>query len=335
MSSLVSKVPKCKTTGNKALDNRHEIQRQHLIEGINLLDHFADMRGDLVANMRTMISGREKSSKDDPNLFDDLSTLGRLDEKWVAGFLTAALGTDPDTIARCKSYDSDGLKHILCFLTAAGPLCQVPSECKEKQVLFRVLKKRMEEVCGRANLLKEEGRTFFKPSGALNWKLGVYKLHFGENKLLTAIDHRPTATSMALEGGIGVDDSFELVNNWSDMSAEIAKPGCKARRFKLRDFFAKGAGPNSLAYWSGKAKQFQVMAEEVVQEMELQKAAGSLSQQSEDRVAQALAEQAKRKRELATEKARVALSKRFGDNEKKRRFSLKAQPSDEQPRRTA
>lgn len=152
MSPLAAKVPKPKASGNTALDSKLEIQREHLVDGINLLDHYADLRGDRVATMRRFVSERGQCSGGDEGTFSEVSTFGRLDEALCASVLTDSFGINADTVARCKNYDPDTLRHLMCYLHNIGPLTQVPSECRSKQVLYNVLKHRRAEVGDRVGL---------------------------------------------------------------------------------------------------------------------------------------------------------------------------------------
>lgn len=122
MSPIAAKVPKPKAGGNKALDSKLEIQREHLIEGINLLAHYADLRGDMVATMRRFVSEREQCSGGDEDTFSEVSTFGRLDEAWCASVLTDSFGINADTVARCKNYDPDTLPPLDVRLAQHRPL---------------------------------------------------------------------------------------------------------------------------------------------------------------------------------------------------------------------
>lgn len=209
----------------------------------------------------------------------------------------------------------------MCDLHNIGPLAQVPSECRSKQVLYNVLKHRRAEVGDRLGLANKAGGGFFNKDGALNWKLGVYRMEFTEKKL-SLIEHRPTKSKINIEDAVDVDDSFDLTNNHSDLSAEVSKGDCKARRFKLKDFFSKSEGPNLVPTWTGNASQFQELSTQVADEIAQNKKDSSVSEQNAKKVVVALESRAKEKRMEATKKARAALMQRQQECQKRRTVSL-------------
>lgn len=213
-----------------------------------------EVLGDIVAEMRKFIAERSSPPADMTNCFDDISTFGRLEEKWATGALAEMLKVSAASLAKCKTYDPDSIKHPVCFLHNIGPQAMIPAEFQDKRVLFKLLSNRRASVGGRVRLLKDNSAGFFCRDGSLDWKLGVYDLTFApEGGRLMTVTHRPSKATVEIEDGAGIDDSFDLLNNFSDVSAEVAKGNSKARRFKLKDLFGKQAGPNTMPAWVGKA----------------------------------------------------------------------------------
>lgn len=93
-------------------------------------------------------------------------------------------------------------------------------------------------------------------------------MHFEGDKL-RSITHKPTNTQVMMEGDVGIGPRSNLVHNWNDSQAELQKG--KARRFKLRAFFAKNEGPNSTEPWHGKSKELAAAAAAKKREMALTK----------------------------------------------------------------
>lgn len=138
---------------------------------------------------------------------------------------------------------------------------------------------------------------------------------------MQSITHRPTKTTVTVDGDIGIDSSLVRINNWSDSQAELQKG--KARRFKLRAFFGKREGPNALEPWSGKCKELALLAEAKLTQIRAQAApAGN----NDEAAARTFAEQKELKRKSAMEKAGAVLQARQEEATKRRCISLGQAP---------
>lgn len=175
MSKLADKVPKAKKTGNVSADLRAETNRQHIIDAINLLVLHESLRGDTVAQMRRIVEESTKEASVGEHEWAEVTTLGKMDEVWVAGFISQWTGISSELLAKAKSFDIDGLKQIWCFLVNSSMLTQLPPEFKDKRVALQTLKDMMMAVGNRASLLSNG---FIKSNGECNWLLGVYELNF-------------------------------------------------------------------------------------------------------------------------------------------------------------
>lgn len=305
--------PKAKKTGNMSADLRAETNRQHLIDAINLLVLHENLRGDMVAQMRRLVEDASKSVTVGDHEWAEVTTLARMDEVWMASVISDWTGMKAEALAKTKAFDIDAVKQIWCFLLNASMLTTLPPEFKDKRVALQTLKQRMVACGQRADLVKSG---FIKANGEVNRLLGAYALQFEAGKPKT-ITHRPTKALVSVDSDIGIDSSFVLVHNWNDCQAELQKG--KARRFKLRAFFGKHEGPNSVEPWSGKSKELVAMAAANLREiLDAEAPTGNTNEAA----ARTFAEQKELKRKSATETARLALQARNEEATKWRRISL-------------
>lgn len=293
-----------------------DTSRQHLIDGINILSHYTDMRGDLVAVMRKFVQDSQNNASVGEHFWAEVSVFGRMDETWTAGVIHQVSGLSMATLSKIKEWDADAVRHIWCFLHNATMLTVAPPVCVDKRVMKAVSSKRMADVGERHNILKTKG--FVSASGQVNWLYGVYELGFdAESTRLVSILHRPTLDKCAIDADVGIDSSFDLLFNWSDTQAELQKG--KARRFRLQRFFGRNQGPNKVEQWSGKSKQFLAMAADIAADLERQRPeTGSI----EAAAAEEFQQHIQATRSAATERARQTLTRRMEETNKKRKVTL-------------
>ena len=295
-----------------------------------MLGAFPELRTDLVSSMKKVVRDMAVVTATPEHMFvSDMSTVGQLELTFMSVQITKHLPRlNEAKLASAKAYDPDSVKHVFAWMHHAALGCQLIADCKDKRVMTRVSDARVAAV-GRANTV---GPDFIALGGKINWPGVVYALRFEEPTLtmgpnpqceLLEITHVTSGDVVALEADIGIDSSFDLVNAWSDTLAELQKG--QARRFKVGAFFSKPFRPHWIPSWVGsKCKPLKDTIEKANDEVNVLEAAGRTDTR---RVEQAFENEAKHKREKASQKARNALKERQEESAKKRRFSCHSSPS--------
>lgn len=313
--ALADKVPRAKQTGNMVHDQRAAMDRQHLIDCINMLWYHPIVRGDAAAYLRSQIELAKVKEVAGPDSFDEISQFGKIDETWLASFVASQLGIQVVAIGKAKVTNDRVVRELAQALTNIGPMATVPELCRSKVVMARTLEARIQQVGDRAAIFKESG--LIKPGGVLDWLGGVYGLVFDTKGALVEVLHRPTATKAPFVSEVTVDASWTIVANYDDASARLEKG---KTMYRLRDQFTKKQGPFAEPAWTGKAPKFQETA--AAEDEKIKEACRHESPAAKEQVRQAFVTPLKEKQATQTMRAREKLAERKEESAKRRRVSL-------------
>lgn len=145
-SPLVKKLPMVRRSGNTASDMEAQLERDALIDLLNLahnypteVDHMARYFRDRVKKLYHQANQKES--------FDAISTIGKLDEVWVTSFISSQSDLSVEQVARCKSHDTDALRQMMQFMVVSSQMMKLPLQCIDTVVCNLALAYRVTE-CG-------------------------------------------------------------------------------------------------------------------------------------------------------------------------------------------
>ena len=192
--------------------------------------------------------------------FKTVSTLSKLDEHWACGWLVANSMLTMSGLEMACSKDTDAWRHLLIMALKSLLSVKVPEECREKDVLNKTLKIRLDAL---GNRLREVSDEYFVLNDQPNWKLcGVYCPLFGASDAKAELMlHRPTADRAAIPGHIHITKEFKIWSNWDDMEA-VAVHSSGVGKHTCHEMFAKDKGPFKHSTWKGAEKEFAEMPKE-------------------------------------------------------------------------
>lgn len=251
----------------------------------------------------------------DPGKFENVTSFGKLDSKWLGGWLQHRLAWPSDVFQRAVDHDEDSLKQMLQFLLVVNPQAKLPRSCMDKAVIERLFAERLRE-CGERHQLIANHSEFVASDGRLKWELGLFRFKWAESGEATHVVHLPTKAEVDLSSQATLTKAFEMRAHWGDHCAMAVKG---AARLMLHGLWPEGAGPNAVAQWGLKSsKVLEAASSRIASAIELQR------QNSKASVieVQFTGSRTVAKQTSAAERARVALAKRKAETDSKRRVKL-------------
>lgn len=314
-SSLAGKVPKIRKTGNTARDYELELDRANLVEAISLLERYPAHRASCVAHLRNIIRQNEQVEGHSPDAcFKEVSSLARIDDHWLAAFLSSHSKLSVKEVGLMKTFDAESPKHLMSFAMAASAALKLPDPCIVKSVLNIACSARIAEVGDRLAQFSVGVDACVLPTGQVNWgKCGAYRLVFEGNRAARIV-HRPTTDAFEIDADIHITEDFVLKEFWSDLAASVEKG---PRKYKCADFFPKPTGPHRHKILTGKSDIFHTHVNNAVAKHS--QAQEALAKDTLSCDVQAYSEPMKEKRKEATSRARAALAKSKVERASKRR----------------
>ena len=255
-STLSKKVPAPVRTGNEETDKARKDEFDDLVEVIDILTEFPQLRAQAVRQLRSQLGGlREKIINHGmelvPNAAKTLGQFIKSNEPWCVSWLSHQvpdLSTQQQAIAKDK--DRDAVAQQMFFLLKASGTWQLPPEAKYAAVAHALFNKRVLYVGSRSRLLSGSN-AFVLESGALNWKLGCYEALLHVDGAIVEVLHRPSGVRASVCADEGLDSSWGIANNFCDAHALFVK-GTR-QTVRVDTFFAKKVGPWQHTAWTGKA----------------------------------------------------------------------------------
>lgn len=326
---LADKLPKLKKSGNIALDHKMSLERQNFKDCLDLLWSNMALCGDCASYLRQMVLQRQEESIIGDDGFDQVSVFGRLDETFLAQWVSDRLKVSMGIVGLAKVKEPQFVRQAAQALLNIGQSSKAPELCKQRAVMMASLKRRYDDAGERADLFQNGSKKIVAADGTVNWLHGVYSVTFGEDGAATEVEHRPTRCVIPVPDDIQFNTSFAIVNDWDDSAAQVERGRTK---YRLREMFGKSQGPNLMPTWCGKADGWSTVAAACAAEVQHTMA----KQVAEDAAAaeQSFITPIKAKRAEATAKARTMLAARKQETAKRRKVALSGF-STAQPKRAA
>ena len=314
------RVPAVAKTGDKYRDDELTMQRQHFMKLVSSLWRNPQM----IMQSNSWLEGKLEDMKNQvtEGYFSKVSTLGALDEDWVAKYLTSKLPLNMEQLEAACEYDPEAWTQLLCWMLRATRTLKIPESCRQIAVLVLAFDLRVEAIGCRWLGLKANDMVELS-TGAIKWtNIGVYEVKFNSEKTKAlSVLHRPTQEVAQIPDHVFIDATFSLTFNWLDLGAKVTK---KPADHLLCQFFDDNKGPGVGEVVTGNSKEFNNYATNAVAGVAQGRTNGcrlaSSSSSSSSRTFKASAKAAVKRESM--EKARAALEKKKNDMQNKRRLPL-------------
>ena len=257
---MVAKLPKLIKTGNSELDLENAMERDGVIEVLNLMHTHPKQIDKVVRYYKSAVRNADTSDADD--YFPAVTTLGKLPDDWLAGWLANRSNIPVATLGKCKAFDGEAIKKMVTFELGASWQLQLPQHCIKKDITARALDMRSAELEHR--LKSADAVSHISGNGKINWgAVGAFIPEVKEDKVESVI-HCFSGVKALVDAsqGFTVGADWELKANWSETQAMFSKGGGK---LKICDLFAKRTGPNAATMVSGNSSAFNSLVERAVQ----------------------------------------------------------------------
>lgn len=243
LSTLAKKVPTAKQTGDAVTDNRL-FQEEHMFRRlVHLMQKDATLIEPLHGALLRLMAARQSAPTEQK--WSSVSSMNRMEEKWVADWIVKQSLLTHDDIAKMRSADPESIRHLQQFALQIPGGTRVHEHMIYKEVAEGVFNSRALALKHR---LKDIGRDFLTPEGHLRWDKGAYTFVFNE-ACATLVKHISGVTA-SLPPYVTITTSFCIDSNHDDHAA-TAKLGPAA--YRLCDFFPAGVGPHSYPVWTKKS----------------------------------------------------------------------------------
>jgi len=326
VSPLVTKLPKLLKTSYE-LDLENAMERDGVIEVLNLMHTHPKQIDKVVRYYKSAVRNADTSDADD--YFPAVTTLGKLPDDWLAGWLANRSNIPVATLGKCKAFDGEAIKKMVTFELGASWQLQLPQQCIKKDITARALDMRSSELERR--LKTADAVRHISGNGKSNWgAVGAFIPEVKEDKVESVV-HRFSGVKALVDAsqGFTVGADWELKANWSETQAMFAKGGGK---LKIADLFAKRTGPNAATMVSGNSSVFNSIVERAVCSHKIIEDAHNKSVLAHKVVVDTedFNEAIKDKLKDNFKKAREALETRKAENKNKRKTTV----ADAQPKET-
>ena len=224
MSTLASKGPALKFTGNRAFDDVAKAQRDRFIDAISITAAAPNLENMAVRRLREdWASEQVAKTAHGMDTWAEVGTLGTVDEVWMAEWNASKISVPVQDLKRAKDYDSGSIKHIYGSWVAMMS-SKYPDECLIHTVLNEVSDERLAAFGNRHRLIENQDEQFINPDGSIDWTRGVYEIEFDDSTGKTKkLIHRPTGHSVPFDEDTTVDSRFDINSNSPDTQAAVCK----------------------------------------------------------------------------------------------------------------
>lgn len=318
VAKFASQVPKVRKESETLNGMDHSMIREKLVL---LLDNLIKHPDEIVAAesyVASKLRKRANGSCGDVEHWEIVTTLGRMDEDYIATFLMRHSRMTKAGLERSKVYDNDAVRQLFYFLLNATSGLVLPPECVSKAVFGAACDKRAAEVGNRLKGVTDKDA--FDGQGRIKWEvIGAYELVWqvqGENKYIHQVRHRPTDETVQVQETVHITPGFNLEFPWSDGKARAT---CGPSKYPLQDLFGANAGPLAKKTISGKSKVFYDFVNAAVREEHEQKRARAVLVEQTADIGGA---RKKQRCEQTAANAREALKRRQTDMQNKRTIKL-------------
>lgn len=308
--ALARKVATPQKTGNDSVDRQRKEQYDDLVDAIDIMHAHPQLRAGAVRYLRQAQAEEfEKLRTGNLEVFPVLGrTLGQFikqNEVWCVTWLTNVLPAYSSALqAKAKEFDKDAPAQQMFFLLHACSSWLLPPDCKYVKVMDTMLKRRVKTAGDRNLLITGGAAKLINPTGRMCWELGVYSVKLNAAGKIERIVHRPTKDEAVLDEGEGLDNTWGIANNFSDLGARFVKG--KHQQLPVHKFFDKRSGPNKVPQWTGKCKPSDLEEAAVVLEA-TRKGLATFDRTEQEQTKKAMEAPAALKRKEAAAKARAKL----------------------------
>ena len=155
---------------DRTLDFIKTQQRTALVETIDMLVHHCHMRQSVrdYAHGLLAAASQERVAMQNDHFAVAPTTLGKVDEDWIAGIIIKHTALDWAAVSKCRAFDSKFPSKFFQLLMNAASSTKLPAECKSKPVLAITVESRVKEYDNVFIDLKMDDKNVMK-SGKVNW----------------------------------------------------------------------------------------------------------------------------------------------------------------------
>ena len=188
--------------------------------------------------------------------------ISKIDHDWVCGYVKEKVSLIDAQFGIIKAYDTQAPYHLLCQFLNCTLMLKLPPACIDKRVLKATLNARHDMNPVRLQACKDV--EWMEASGKINWGLiGSFTLLF-EGGILVQIIHRGTGVSTAVDKDLGIDNRWDLENNWCDNKARLIRDAAR-KYFDMESFFGKrNVAARANPCWTGSEQRFEALCAETV-----------------------------------------------------------------------
>lgn len=187
---LLDRIPKVKSSGNMVIDNKASAARQNLVDCIQILWDHPQARSDCATFLRGYIDNKAAEDAVGDDAFAELSTFGRLEEAWLASWLSNKLGISGGVLGKAKLEDPHIVRELAQSLVNMTTSAKLPQQLRNNVLCRKFLDRRYADMGERGRLMAGKDGVL-NASGKVNWLKGVYALEFSAEGQSTHVMHRP------------------------------------------------------------------------------------------------------------------------------------------------
>lgn len=310
--------PKIQKTNDSIIDQERELQRKNVMKVIDAMMRAPDIAGSIYDVVEERVNRlKEQQSAATTGGTWKVSTVGHLDENWIATWIMSKASVTRQALEKAKVWEPDTCRHLFAYMNNVTNGLSLPDECNSKQITSLAFDKRWESQGRRLGKLGDTA--IFDSNGNVQWnKIGPYELVFGNDGKMTMVRHRGSGDETNAPPEVSITREYALEFGYSDARARAVRG---VSRINIADFFGKDAGPYKQKSISGKSKIFAdlVMQGMAEQEQRLEEARrGQLAENTID----LRAARDKTHKEKNAARARAALARRQEERQTRRRLSL-------------
>ena len=232
-------LPAPKKTGNAVRDADHANYHLMLQEMVESCVGDLDSVPPLYAKFRERQKLMQTQNTDADTTFSDVATFKCLETTFLATLCAEHSDMSVEEIIATKNHEKDAVHQLGSFMTQLPDHMKWTSELHSKEITYRFLQLREQEVGERLKTFKADGG--LTPAGKVDWKWGCYRPKFGDVAPfpLEELVHC-SGDKVAVEYPM-YKAHFKVSHNWSDMTATIVHPPLPD--VKCHTFFKDIAGP--------------------------------------------------------------------------------------------
>lgn len=198
----------------------------------------------------------------------DYRHMWRIPSYWRAAFIKTSRPDifTTDYLQKLDARDDSQIKNLFVMEVGLDQKDALPSILLNKDICAKVLHERATNIGSRlANIPAAQ----FAPSGVLDWHLlGQYTITFDDDSKFSEIRHRSGSVAV-VPSVIVLTRDFMLVDNYSDMAANIVCRLDTTIEHRLCTVFAKETGPHAHSI-GAKGAEFKLFSGQVAQRLRLE-----------------------------------------------------------------